>query len=408
MEKRELPEGWEWKKLEEIAEINPKFQNKSLSDEIDVTFLPMRCVEGCTGRIDTSLIKKFRELKSGYTPIQEGDLLFAKITPCIENGKIAIARHLKNGIGFASTEFHTLRFYSGYDVNFFQYFLMQDRIRQNAARNMTGTAGQQRVPVIFLKKLNVPVPPLPVQHRIVEILEQADALRRLRVEADFETQKLLQSVFYEMFGDPVKNEKGWPNVKLGKICTDIQNGLYLPKEKYVPTGGVEMVHMSDAFYGQVIIGNLKRVNATLEEIEKYKLSETDLLVARRSLNYEGAAKACMIPPLKDLLLFESSLIKIRPNLDLVLPKYLFGYINSPLVRKAFIENYISKSTISGINQENLKNITVLLPPLNLQKKYDQITGQIGKICTIQKQSIEDINNLFNLFLTKSFTGDLII
>lgn len=115
----ELPEGWVWTRLGEIGEINPKFNREGFPDDTEVTFLPMRCVEELTGRIDLSLTKKLSEVIKGYTYFIEGDLLFAKITPCMENGKIAIAHGLKNEIGFGSTEFHVVRPYELLPRKFF-------------------------------------------------------------------------------------------------------------------------------------------------------------------------------------------------------------------------------------------------------------------------------------------------
>jgi len=105
----QLPEGWALTKITEVSAINPKFSNEEISDDTDVSFIPMRAVEELTGRIDLSLKKKIYAVKKGYTSFIDDDLLFAKITPCMENGKIAIVKGLKNGIGFGSTEFHVIR-----------------------------------------------------------------------------------------------------------------------------------------------------------------------------------------------------------------------------------------------------------------------------------------------------------
>ncbi len=402
-----LPEGWEWKKLGEIAEINPKFDKKSVSESTEVTFLPMKCIEELTGNVDTSITKSLEEVSKGYTPLIENDLIYAKITPCMENGKAAIATGLKNNLGFASTEFHVIRFKKNAYNKFFFFYLIQKRIREHAAMNMTGSAGQKRVPATFLKNLLVPLPPLETQQKIVSILEKAEETRKLRAQADELTQKLLQSVFLEIFGDPTKNSRGWDVRKLGEIITDSMNGLYLPKEKYTSHEGIKMVHMSDAFYGIVELGNLKRVLATKKEIDKYGLTKNDLLVARRSLNFEGAAKASKIPELNEPLIFESSLIKVSPDLKLVTTIYLYHYLNNELVRKTYIYKHITKSTISGINQNSLKNISVILPPIKVQNKFSDFVEQAEKTILNQQQSSLEINTLFDALMQKAFTGELV-
>lgn len=109
------------KKLKDICIINPK--SPSLDDALTVSFVPMPKV-GENGEFDSSDIKEYRDVKKGFTYFQEGDVLFAKITPCMENGKGAIARSLENGIGYGSTEFHVLRPIPEYVTSEWMYYLM--------------------------------------------------------------------------------------------------------------------------------------------------------------------------------------------------------------------------------------------------------------------------------------------
>jgi type I restriction enzyme S subunit len=168
----ELPGGWVWTRLGEIGTINPKTNGENIEDDTEVTFLPMRCVEELTGSFDLSLTKRFKEVKKGYTPFVDGDLIFAKITPCMENGKIAIVQGLKNGMGFGSTEFHVIRLSKIIPGKFFFYFLVREELRKDAKRNMTGSAGQLRVSTSYMQQIIFPLPPLPEQRAIVSKIEQ--------------------------------------------------------------------------------------------------------------------------------------------------------------------------------------------------------------------------------------------
>jgi type I restriction enzyme S subunit len=257
------------------------------------------------------------------------------------------------------------------------------------------------------ENLKVPLPPLETQRKIVAILEKAEETKRLRMQADELTNQLLQSVFLEMFGDPVKNPKGWEIVKLEKLLRNsILNGLYLPKDKYVKNGGIEMVHMSDAFYGIVKRGNLKQVNINEKEIEKYNVDYNDILIARRSLNYEGSAKPCRVHRSSKPIVFESSLIKLSPDQNKILPTYLYYYLNDERARKVFVFKYVTKSTISGINQNGLKKIDILVPPIELQQKFVQIVEKVESMRQKQLQSQQQTNNLFNALMQKAFKGEL--
>jgi type I restriction enzyme, S subunit len=111
-------------------------------------------------------------VKKGYTPFQREDVLFAKITPCMENGKMAVVPELHNGIGFGSTEFHVLRAYEGVGPNFLYYFVSSKSFRYDAEHNMTGAVGQKRVPTPYFEKCSIPLPPTNEQKRIVAKIEE--------------------------------------------------------------------------------------------------------------------------------------------------------------------------------------------------------------------------------------------
>ena len=168
----DLPDGWVWTTLEEVSELNPRIDRQSIDDDLEVTFLPMKNVEELSGKIDLSETKRFSELKrKSYTPFRDGDILFAKVTPCMENGKIALAYDLKNGIGFGSTEFHVIRLSKEQSKRFFFFYFLQQKFRQEAKRAMTSAVGLLRVPTDYMRKVPIPLPPLPEQHRIVAKIE---------------------------------------------------------------------------------------------------------------------------------------------------------------------------------------------------------------------------------------------
>ncbi|MYH60647.1 MAG: type I restriction endonuclease subunit S [Caldilineaceae bacterium SB0675_bin_29] len=186
---RSLPVGWVRAKVEQVCLVNPRTFAVPLSDNCEVSFVPMAAIEAETGVIDLSQIKLFGDVKKGYTKFSDGDVLFAKITPCMENGKIAIANGLKNGSACGTTELHVLRPFPGLSREYLRFFLLRTDFRKQAQRNMAGTAGQLRVPAWFIEQAHIPLPPHPEQRRIVaEIekqftrLEAAEAaLRRIEV-----------------------------------------------------------------------------------------------------------------------------------------------------------------------------------------------------------------------------------
>lgn len=163
---------WEITTIGEIAEINPRLGKSDFDDDTLASFVPMKCVEAESGRCVPPENKKVGEVKKGYTPMQDGDVIIAKVTPCMENGKAAVVRGLKNGIGFGSTEFYVLRPSERILPEFLFYFIIQQSFRREAERYMTGAVGLRRVPRTFLENHEIQLPPLPEQRRIVARIEE--------------------------------------------------------------------------------------------------------------------------------------------------------------------------------------------------------------------------------------------
>jgi len=169
---RSLPNGWVFDRLGELAEINPRrFDPAPDQDEL-VSFVPMAAVEAATGRLDPSVTRPWSEVMRGYTTFQDNDVLFAKITPCMENGKFAVARGLCGGRAAGSTEFHVLRPTPAIEPTYLLMFLLQESFRSQAKARMSGAVGQQRVPKDFLEESMIPVPPIAEQQRIVAAIEE--------------------------------------------------------------------------------------------------------------------------------------------------------------------------------------------------------------------------------------------
>lgn len=165
-----LPEGWTLTGLANCAQINPRHP-RDLDDRQIVTFVPMPAVSDSSPVIDCRQERPLADVRTGFTHFAEGDVLFAKITPCMENGKGGVARGLRNGLGCGTTELHIVRPEGGICSDYIYYYLQQDRIRREAAANFTGSAGQLRVPVSYIRDLEFPIPPLAEQRRIVQKLE---------------------------------------------------------------------------------------------------------------------------------------------------------------------------------------------------------------------------------------------
>jgi len=167
-----VPDSWDVVQITEISDINPTYPEDPPDDNELASFVPMKKVEEMTGKLDPSEHKKWEEINSGYTRFQEDDIVFAKITPSMENGKAALARNLKNGVAAGTTELHVIRPSERVLSKFILYFLLQEGFRREAEANMTGTAGHMRVPSEFMKNVEIPLPQISEQRRIVTKVEK--------------------------------------------------------------------------------------------------------------------------------------------------------------------------------------------------------------------------------------------
>nr|WP_255612675.1 restriction endonuclease subunit S [Alcanivorax sp. 1008] len=169
------PKGWNIGGFIDICEINPKAAK--YEDAFEVSFVPMPCVSEDSHMLKQHEIRTYKEVKKGFTPFLENDVLFAKITPCMENGKAAIATGLRNGVGFGSTEYHVFRARNPDYASFIYALVHLPSFRVQAANSFSGAVGHKRVPREFLEDYKLILPPdnLIRQHR--KIFEFVGSLR---------------------------------------------------------------------------------------------------------------------------------------------------------------------------------------------------------------------------------------
>ena len=173
----EIPEGWSWCRLLTPVALDPK---NDADDETPASFLPMAAIEeGFCNRYHPE-IRRWKEIKKGFTQFADGDVVFAKISPCFENGKYFIASGLENGVGAGTTELYVLRSPSKcLNKKFLFYFLASNYFMGDAKKTFMGSVGQQRIKKDYLERMLLPVPPLTEQCRIVERIEAAFDLTNL-------------------------------------------------------------------------------------------------------------------------------------------------------------------------------------------------------------------------------------
>lgn len=166
----DIPESWKWVRLGEVVQLNPK---NSIDDEMTTSFIPMKLIDDGYRNNCSYEIKKWGEIKKGFTHFADGDIGVAKITPCFQNRKSVIFRNLKNRYGAGTTEVSVLRILNKtLEASYILWFLKSDYFIKNGIKSFTGTAGQQRIHKDYLSNCVFPLPPLAEQKRIITKIEE--------------------------------------------------------------------------------------------------------------------------------------------------------------------------------------------------------------------------------------------
>ncbi len=253
-----------------------------------------------------------------------------------------------------------------------------------------------------IAEIKIPLPPLPEQRRIAGILDQADALRRLRRQSLSRLADLGQAIFYEMFGDVAVNPKGWP---IGTIRDLLAEAKYGTAEKANTDGrGLPILRMGNLTYsGQLDLRDLKHIELSVKDFPKYTTQRGDLLFNRTN-SKELVGKTAVVD-LDEPLAIAGYLIRARTN-KRGNPHYISAYLNSKH-GKAVLRNMCKNIVgMANINAQELQDIIIAMPPVELQKAFAGRLDVIVKRREVFSSGIEQSNSLFATLQHRAFRGEL--
>ena len=380
-------------KLGEVCLINPK--SCTLRDDTEVSFIPMTKV-GEHGEFDASEIKNYSEVKKGFTNFQNGDILFAKITPCMENGKGAIAHNMKNGIGFGSTEFHVLRPDTDKITSEWLYYLTTWKaFRKEAERNMTGSAGQKRVPKTFLENYVVNLPDIDTQKSENKILRKLDDLIFLRKQQLAKLDELIKARFVEMFGDPSNNPMGWKKQNFEDIALLITDG-----ENMTPQRTNKGIYLLSA-------RNILNHTIQLDDVD-YIDEEEYGRIARRIVPQQGdvlvscsgsIGRCCVVPSeLKFQMVRSVALIRFNNTINPIFAEWLIA--TDELQKQIYTS--ATQSSQANLFQGKIRKLCGYVPPLSLQNQFAAFVERVDKQKQTVQQSLEKLELMKKALMQEYF------
>ncbi len=381
----------EWKeyKFSDFADINPKVPTQA---GVEYSFIEMPDLEAGYKFVGPS---RKREAK-GLTKFQNGDTLFAKITPCLENGKICQARNLENNTGVGSTEFIIFRGKENIsDTEFIHYLLKFTEVKDYAIKNMSGSAGQQRVPLEAFDNLLIPLPPLPEQQSIAAILSSLDNKIDLLRRQNQTLEQLAQTIFKQWFVD--SENEDWQTAKLSDYAfvnqRTVDKNYPYPEIEYLDTGSItegtiesfQLFNLNDApSRAQRLVQKNDIVYSLVRPIQKhYGLLKEVKFNTVVSTGFAVIACNKIDPHFIYLLLTQQKQIE-----------YFETLANN------------STSTYPSLKPSDISNLEFKLPPDGLLKEFSGIASSLwDKISTNQKE-IQTLTQLRDSLLPRLMSGRL--
>lgn len=387
-------------RLGDICEINPRAP-KSLKDDATVSFLPMSSVSE-DGFIEEEQERAVGEVRKGYSFFERGDVLVAKITPCFENGKATRTRSLRHPVGFGSTEFHVLRASNEVLPDYLFHTVWNSSFRKVGARNMTGSAGQKRVPTDFIKRLEIYLPPLTEQQRIVAILDKADAIHRKRKHALELLDELLQSIFLEIFDDTIGENAR--NVTLLSDFADIQIGFPFKSSDYVEhQNSVRLCRGANILPGKMDWSDLARwPESRIDEFSEFNLEADDVLIAMDRPWISTGFKTARVSKfdLPALLVQRVARLRVKNVEDV---DFIFQLVKSPKFSGHFKP---TETTIPHISPKEIRSFSFILPPLNDRRLYKARSEKIKQLSSYAEDGLLRSRATFASLQHRAFSGKL--
>ena len=384
--------------LEAVAFDPPTPREKLRANDIPIAFMPMAEVSADSSRARTDQTRPSQEVLKGFTYFQSGDVLAAKITPCFENGKIALA-DIKHEHGFGSTEFHVLRAKPGrVHPVYLLHYLRQSWVRLEGERKVTGSAGQRRVPRHFLENLKIPLPPIEEQRRIAAILDQAETLRAKRREALAKLDTLTQSLFLEMFG----RDREFGNLQtqtLGGLLDFLTSGSRGWAGHYQASGDL-FLRIQNVQRDRLNLKDMAYVQAPASaEANRTRVQAGDVLLSITA----DLGRTAVIPEGLPTAYINQHLCILRSSS--LVPRYLSAFLCSPSGRRQLLSKN-REGVKAGLNFDDVRSLLIPVPSASAQKRFDCAAKRIDRQLNRQRACLVRTTALFHSLQHRAFRGEL--
>ncbi|MFM5981471.1 MAG: restriction endonuclease subunit S [Sphaerospermopsis kisseleviana] len=390
---------WKIAKLNEVANIERmSIQPKQIKDE--TIYVGLEHIEKGGRFIGLKTVKN-GELASSKFQFTKRHILYGKLRPYL--AKIACPEFS----GICSTDILPILPKSNVDRKFLFHFLRQPKIVDYANSQAVGINLPRLSPSV-LTNLEIPLPPLEEQKRIAEILDQAEELRRKRKEAIAQLDTLTQSIFLEMFGDPVVNPKGWEQLPFAELLTNIDSG-WSPVCLDHPVSGEEwgVLKLGAVTWCEYDHTQNKALPPNVEPDPNLEVKTGDLLFTRKN-TYDLVGACVLVRETPPRLMMSDLIFRFRLRADAnVNPCFLHQLLIYPTKRRN-IQKLAggSASSMPNISKAKLQTTLIEVPPLSLQKEFAQRVEAVEELKKSHRASLLELDALFASLQHRAFKGEL--
>ena len=346
-------------------------------------------------------VRNGREIGSSKKCIEPNDVLISKIVPHIRRVWIVPPKGENRQI--ASGEWIQYRD-DRILPRFMRHFLLSDHFHHQFMRTVSGVGGSLlRASPKLVNRIIAPLPPLAEQKRIAAILDAADALRTKRRQTIEQLDTFLQSVFLDMFGDPVTNPKKWEVYKSGSLFKEKPRiGTVTPAKGK----GLLVVRVGEVGQTQVAFEKCGRVSITDSEIEKYKLEIGDTVIARAIGSKNHLGKSSYFCGHKETIIIDSHVMRLRPDDQICNPIWFYSLLSSPFGKLLLQQSGGPTAVQFNINAKQASGIKIPLPPIALQKKFASLHSVYSEQKSRLQAHLTKLEELFASLQSSAFKGEL--
>lgn len=365
----------------------------------DLRYVGLESIEAGTGLLARGdLSKTPNDPQANSFRFGPQHVLYGKLRPYLN--KVLVP----DFVGKCSTEIAPLLPAADLDRRYLAYFLRSANIVARISEKTSG-ARMPRADMDFVLGMELPLPSLTEQRRIVDLLSRAEGIVSLRREAQAKAQAIIPALFLDMFGDPATNPKGWPISTLGELIHNgPTNGLYKHKSAY---GSGTPILRIDAFYDGKVrdLTSLKRVALDDTERTRFALAPGDIVINRvNSPEYLG--KSAIIPALAEATVYESNMMRFAVDERRVLPEFVIVLLQQPVSRRYLLAQAKHAINQSSINQQDVKSLPTIVPPLALQQAFATRVTALESIAAQQSSAMSQVEAVFQSLLARAFRGNL--